>query len=395
MTFLSSFSVAFLPFTLVYSWVQVDITTAFHSPPQSHSFHERISKQVHRIQTIHDFTLKYKIDDIDEIINAHEPQNLSPKIVPNKIPQRPLTAPFPNGLNKGRLVTLPPSLHFASSDQDLLPPRDVYVWLPSHYDDPVHATTKFPVLYCHDGQNAIEDSSSWTGSSWRLAGALTRLAERNLLDTPKGVPPIVVMIPCCEGRMGMVIPRRHLEYGDVVSPFAQAHADLVGTVIQPLIDEKFRTLGTKAGNSVIGSSLGGQASLHLALRHSDQFGNCACLSPAFQPGILSMVATVPEATLQKLSLYLDNGGDDEEQNIKVPFLDVQDHMTMQHWWNPGYWFLDSSLQMGLDAMRLALDMRGAKYVYNKIAGGRHNERAWANRIDKPLLALYGKKGTDS
>ena len=63
---------------------------------------------------------------------------------------------------------------------------------------------------------------------------------------------------------------------------------------------------------------------------------------------------------------------------------------MQHWWNPGYWFLDSSLQMALDAMMLALDGRDAKYVYNKIAGGRHNERAWANRIDKPILALYRK-----
>lgn len=73
-------------------------------------------------------------------------------------PQRPLTPPFPDGLCNGRLVTLPPSEHYEldsnlSGNALLLPPRDIQVWLPIDYDK--NPSMRFPVLYCHDGQNAM------------------------------------------------------------------------------------------------------------------------------------------------------------------------------------------------------------------------------------------------
>merc|ERR1740136_413122 len=78
-------------------------------------------------------------------------------------PTRPLAPPFPDGLNNGRIVTLPPSEHYLldtnlSGNTLLLPPRDISVWLPPDYD--LHPNMTFPVLYIHDGQNAIRDSSS-------------------------------------------------------------------------------------------------------------------------------------------------------------------------------------------------------------------------------------------
>ncbi len=313
-----------------------------------------------------------------------------------RAPKRQLSPPFPNGLCNGRLVTLPPSEHYLldtnlSGNTLLLPPRDVQVWLPPDYDK--YPNMEFPVLYCHDGQNAIQDSTSWTGYSWRLAGALTRLSERKLLTqtTSTCSPPIVVMIPCNEERIGGVIPRRHLEYGDIAQTFAQAHADFVALTLKPLIDSKFRTLSSVDNTAVIGSSLGGQASLHLLLRHPNLFGKAACMSPAFQVSILSSIATITEdediKLMQSKTIYLDNGGD--EDDVKVPFVDLVDFMSKDHWWNPGYWWLDSQLQAGIDAMKLAFDVKGIKYQYKKFPGGRHNERAWALRIHQPLLALYG------
>lgn len=113
------------------------------------------------------------------------------------IPNPPLKAPFPNGLCKGTIINLPKSLHYDLDTNPtstlFLQPRDIQVWLPPQYD--TYPELDFPVLYCHDGQNMMFDSSSWTGSSWRLAGALTRLSERGLLKTPMGVPPIVVLLP--------------------------------------------------------------------------------------------------------------------------------------------------------------------------------------------------------
>lgn len=306
------------------------------------------------------------------------------------IPDRPLSPPFPNGLNGGSIITLPPSEHFMldekfADNQLILPHRDIHVWLPSDYYK--YPDMKFPVLYCHDGQNVMDDKTSWTGYSWRMAGAFTRLAERRMLKTTEThSPPIIVMIPCATENLGF-ISRRHLEYGDITQPFAQAHADFVALTLKPLIDSRFRTLADCKNTAVIGSSLGGQASLHMVLRYPDLFGKVACLSPAFQPGILTSVASSSIEMWDDKVIYMDNGGDVDDK--KVDWIDIQDHLSSQHWWNPGYWFLDTQLQPGIDAMKLAFDVRGINYTYKKFPGGRHNERGWANRIHEPLLALYG------
>lgn len=54
-------------------------------------------------------------------------------------------------------------------------------------------------------------------------------------------------------------------------------------------------------------------------------------------------------------------------------------------------FLSCSTQLrpSLDAMRRVLESNDIPHIYEDIPGGRHNERAWSQRIDKPLLHLYG------
>ena len=342
-------------------------------------------------------------------------------------PVRPLTPPFPDGLCGGRLVTLPPEetyyYHYNGKQQKQLhnnnnillpPPRPIHVWLPPEYHDDNHHRYKnknerlFPVLFCHDGQNVMQDSSSWTGVSWRMMGALTRLVERNMLQTP--YPPIVVMMPSAPSSssspgirsdnnnnnnnkdlMWGIIRRRHLEYGDTSNAFAQAHVDFVAQTLYPVIHTKFRT--DPHQNYAIGSSLGGQASLHLLLRYPDLFQGAACLSPAFQLPTLASVATQQGEKLKGKRIYMDIGGDMDD--TKVSWFDILDHMTPTQWHNPGYWWLDTQLQPAVDAMSLALQMAAGSSVehdfcYEKFPGARHNERAWSLRIHKPLLHLLGK-----
>jgi len=296
---------------------------------------------------------------------------------------RPLEPPFPNGRCGGSVVSISPKNTYEKVEANigglLLPPRLIDVWLPPEYDN----VSRFPVLYCHDGQNAFEDSSSWTGASWRLVGALTRLKERGLISEI----PIVVLLPSASEDFVPGVRRRHLEYGDMGQVFAEAHSDFVANVVKPLVDNKFCTLKGKDHTYAIGTSLGGQASFHLMLRHPELFGGAACLSPAFQPAALATVISTSSQTLRGKRIYLDMGGD--MNGRKVPFLDIMDHMTTDHWWNPGFFWLDTQLQASLDAMRMALDLAGVDYAYHKAPGARHNERAWAQRIHLPLLHLYG------
>jgi enterochelin esterase-like enzyme len=308
--------------------------------------------------------------------------------------RRTLTPPFPNGLCGGRIITIPPedtygidvNLANINLGGDLiLPPRDIRVWLPPDYSET--STNRHPVLYVHDGNNAMDDQTSWTGRSWRLTGALTRLADHHLLKEHHPLP-IFVLLPTVDEDLFPGIRRRHLEYGDMSLPWAGAHVDFVAKTLKPLIDNRFATDPSAEATFSIGASLGGQAALNLLLKYPDLFGGAACLSPAFGPTILREVTKRAES-LKNKKLYLDIGGD--IQDVKVPWIDLMDHFTPHHWWNPGYWWLDTQLQTLVTAMTRALDQAGVDYCYHQVPGGRHNERAWALRIDKPLLHLYGQE----
>jgi len=328
-------------------------------------------------------------------------------------PKQPLTPPFPNGLCGGTVVDIAPEETFGvdvnlaninvMGDMVLLP-QTIRVWLPPGYDE--EDEVGHPVLYVHDGQNAMEDKDSWTGASWRLIGALTRLADHKLICSKKETTsvdregksdvnlPIVVMLPSAEGDWIPGVRRRHLEYGDMNLPFAQAHADFVANTVKPLVDNRFRTDPFPEQTFCIGSSMGGQAALHLLLRHPDKFGGAACLSPAFGPAILDYVASPKGREILrggKKKLYFDIGGDMDDSKsdfVRVSLIDVLDHLTPVHGWNPGYFWLDTQLQGQVTAMQKVLDRAGIEYEYRQYPGGRHNERAWALRIDKPLLHLF-------
>lgn len=294
-------------------------------------------------------------------------------------PRRELTPPFPDGVCGGELVTIPPSSTYSidvrlAGNSLVLPPRPIQVWLPPDYR--ANASTKHPVIYCHDGQNAIVDNDSWTGRSWRMAGAVTRLYEYGLLTGPM---PLLVLMPSEDSDLVPAVRRRHLEYGNVNSPFAKAHADFVGKTLTQVIASRFRT----DRSFLLGTSMGGQASLHILLKHPDKFEGAACLSPYFDDDIRKLVSS--SASLRDKRIYMDIGGDVNE--IKVPIFDFFDHTTEQHFWNPGYWWLDTQLQASVKAMEQALRESRADLVSRTIPGGRHNERAWSQRIHEPLLHL--------
>lgn len=321
---------------------------------------------------------------------------------------RPLSPPFPNGVCGGTVVTIPKDYGLygqnnnnnffdinllnplSSFENVVLPPRDIKVWLPEQYHLPDYRYHHFPVLYCHDGQNAYEDKDSWTGSSWRMIGALSRMHERSMLEIE--TPPIVVCLPCAEGNILPGISRRHSEYGDYTNPISQAHSEFVAEKLHPVIMDRFRVKKGPEHTTTIGSSLGGQASLQLLLRYPDLFGAAACLSPAFQPAtIAAMTANLD--TLRSKRLYIDNGGD--VSDTRVQLFDLHDHFTLnEKFWNPGYWWLDTQLQPMIDATLFILDQGNVSYNYWKEPGGRHNERGWAQRIHRPLKALFGKGNDD-
>eukprot|EP00956_Cyclotella_meneghiniana_P018419 scaffold30636_cov100-Cyclotella_meneghiniana.AAC.8 len=305
------------------------------------------------------------------------------------------TPPFPDGPCSGRIVTIPGDTLYNKQKQQAnnsildtilksnpflpssssagLPKRDINVWLPREYDEMEYQKENFPILYCHDGQNAMSDAESWTGKSWRLTGAISRLHEHSLLRIP--TPPIIVLLPCGKGITNFPLPnQRHAEYGDIMEPYSIIHGDFVAHVLHPHITSNFRVAMGPEHTFAIGSSLGGQASLQLILRYPHIFGGAACLSPCFQAGTIAAtwanLVQEPRDSVKSLHskiLYIDNGGDTEE--TRVPVFDVMDHFTLNdQWLNPGFWWLDTQLQPTVDAVRWALERGGVDFCYKKFPG---------------------------
>lgn len=276
----------------------------------------------------------------------------------------------------------------------VLPERTVRVWLPPEY----HASTaaRFPVLYVHDGQHVMADSST---RSWRLGETLSRLIGAGLIDAP-----IVVMMDCVgSDQLGdagpdfyPVVRRRWLEYGDVgANPFGDAYLSYICDVLKPAIDTQFRTLDGPEHTSAMGSSMGGLAAFVALWRRPEIFGNALCLSPVFQAPLIADVALRAAGRLaapQRASptptrLYIDNGGDTPRR--RVALFEPADGD------DAGWWWLDTQLQPGVDGMRAALSLRGVRFDYHREPGGRHNERAWGARVERPLRYLYGRDVRES
>lgn len=231
-----------------------------------------------------------------------------------------------------------------------IPARDVIVWLPPGYTD--HTGHRYPVLYAHDGQNLFDPATSYTGFDWRIDEVADSLSRHVRMKE------IIVV-----GIYNTVM--RSEEYGDTEA--GRAYLDFLVGTLKPMIDSTYRTLPDARHTAIMGSSAGGTISFLALWYHPDVFSRAACLSPYFPPGLPIRVAE-SGWNAEGLSLYIDNGDDE----------------------------LDTRLQSGIDAMLPALRNtgfeEGRNMVWYRAVGAEHNERAWARRVWRPLVFLFGGDG---
>ena len=226
--------------------------------------------------------------------------------------------------------------------------RDVVVLLPYDYDS--NSEKRYPVLYAHDGQNIFDPNNAFTGYDWRLDEVSDSLAKTGQIEEM-----IIVGIYNTSDRSA--------EYSD--STLGQHYSQFLVNKLKPFIDREYRTLPDRENTATMGSSMGGLISLILAWEFSETFGKAACLSPAFvyPDDSYDYTLNVSSSELkQKTSLYLDNG-------------------TIG---------LESKLQPGIDKMMRVLDTKNITYDWYLDEGAEHNEKAWAKRVHKPLIFLFGK-----
>ncbi len=257
--------------------------------------------------------------------------------------------------------------------------RTVDVWLPRGYS----ASRRHNVLYMHDGQMLFDAEQTWNKQAWGVDVTLQRLIdEGRIADT-------LVVAVWNNGKL------RHSEYfPEKFLPFVpeplraqfigrglrgQARSDAylryLVEELKPAIDAKYATRPGREHTFIMGSSMGGLISIYAMNEYPQVFGGAAGLSTHWMGG--------PEANAY-LPLAAFNYLRDK----------LADPATHRLYMDHGSTELDAyyaPYQVFVDQIVRERGYTGANSMSRVFEGTGHNERAWAARLETPLLFLMGTK----
>jgi isoamylase len=229
--------------------------------------------------------------------------------------------------------------------------RQVDVYLPPSYES--ESRRRYPVVYMHDGQNLSDPFTAFGGTTWRLEGALDRLASGGLEAVVVGVHNIG------EQRIAEYTPFADAKHG---GGRGERYVRFLADVVKPKIDTRYRTRPDRPNTAILGSSLGGLISLYAFFLRPSPFGRAAAMSPSIWFGGRRILEFVEQARQVRGRLYVDVGTDEGAGTLR-------------------------------DARALARILRGSGYRSNRgfrymeANRHRHQEHDWALRLPGALEFL--------
>ena len=227
--------------------------------------------------------------------------------------------------------------------------RKLRIYLPPSYQE--NGSKRYPVLYMHDGQNLFDAKTAAYGVEWGIDETVNRLIATGVMDEV-----IVVGIDNTPERIAEYTPCCDPKYGGGRLDGYQA---FVVDTVKPYVDQTYRTLTGKEHTAVMGSSLGGVASVAMAQRRPDIFSKAGGVSSSFWWNGGEMVSR-PAARVP-VKFYLDAGAKDDG--------------------------LAETTQMR-DAMHRQGYKADADLMFVADPNGSHNEKSWAARVEKPLVWFF-------
>ncbi|MBK8721014.1 MAG: alpha/beta hydrolase [Saprospiraceae bacterium] len=265
--------------------------------------------------------------------------------------------------------------------------RNIDIWLPKDYEN---SDEKYAVLYMHDGQMLLDSSIAWNKQSWDVDDMASTLFEK------ENITKFIVVGIWNDGqnRHADYFPQKPYEIlnkaekkycskqltekGRILHEFKPNSDNYLKFIVQelkPYIDKNFKTKIDPNNTYIAGSSMGGLISLYALCEYPNIFGGAACLSTHW-PGIFSIKHNpIPKVFYQYLSKNLPN--------------------PTQHklYFDSGDQTLDAlypSLQKKVDGIMKKKGYSEKNWMTKFFPGDNHSENAWKNRLNFPLLFLFGK-----
>jgi len=257
--------------------------------------------------------------------------------------------------------------------------RHVDVWLPRDYRPDV----RHAVVYMHDGQMLYDARTTWNKQAWNVQDAVQRLIDAGR------IPPTLVVGVWNNGKyrhseyfpqkflagMPEALRKRLVDEALLGKPRSDAYLRFLVEELKPAIDAKYATRAEAASTVLMGSSMGGLISVYAMSEYPAVFGAAAGLSTHWV-GIFKPNAAIPLAAFNYLRGHL---ADPATHRL------YQDHGTTE---------LDAIYApyqvMVNDLARERGYADGVNFETRVFEGTGHNETAWAQRLDIPLLFLLGR-----
>jgi predicted alpha/beta superfamily hydrolase len=236
--------------------------------------------------------------------------------------------------------------------------RNVIVYVPPGYDEEPERT--YPVLYLHDGQNLFDGRTSFVkGRTW-----MVREHADGAIEAGEVEPLVIVGIYNTGDRR--LTEYTHEYNWQLGGGDADKYGDLLTRELMPWIADRYRVRGDRESTGMGGSSLGGLVTLYLGLRHAQNFGKLALLSPSVWWNHKSILGYLNEHAPQlweRPRVWLDVGDREGQRTLR----DVE-HLARRlkaNGWRPG------------ETMH-----------FEKVHEGTHDESSWAGRVRPMLKFLF-------
>ncbi|SHN41066.1 Predicted hydrolase of the alpha/beta superfamily [Duganella sacchari] len=226
--------------------------------------------------------------------------------------------------------------------------RKLRIYLPPGYDS--HPQQRYPVLYMHDGQNLFDPKTAAFGTAWEVGITMDKLIATGAIK-----PAIIVGIDNAgEQRIAEYTPCCDPQYG---GGKIDAYAAFIVDTVKPWADANLRTLNDREHTAIMGSSLGGIASVYIGQKYPQVFSMAGGVSSSFWWNKEMFIKNLPDAPAVRF--YIDAGTDNDgiEETRK---------------------------------MRDAMQAKGYTLYYHEAEGGIHNEKSWAARVHLPLIWFFRK-----
>jgi predicted alpha/beta superfamily hydrolase len=218
-------------------------------------------------------------------------------------------------------------------------------------------------VYLPAGQNLSDPATAFAGT-WDLDATRDRLAWR-------GLDAIYVGIHNTRSRLAEYSPFPDPRHG---GGDADAYLAFLVETLKPRIDRMFNTRRDRDATTIAGSSMGGLVSLYAYFRYPSVFGRTATMSPSIWFGQGLILDFIRQATVPRGRVYLDVGTGEGMGTVR----DVR---------RLGRLLVRKGFRRRRSSMAQASRPASAALRYVEDAGGRHNEAAWASRLEGALAFL--------